>query len=108
MKPLNDCNSLNNSLSSYIVSPPHHASPIASEHTSPTNQHPTNRLKSALNQFGTALLKLFDQSQEPRISKRFDRWGNIYFSAYDPVDRTYYVFTSEPEIRIWLEQRYYR
>lgn len=107
MKPLNNCSSLNNSLSSYTVATPHQASATSSEYASPTDQHATNWLRSVLNQIGTAFLKLFDQSQEPRIAKRLDRWGNIYFSAYDPVDQKHYVFTSEQEVRIWLEQRYY-
>ncbi|MGP1384831.1 MAG: hypothetical protein ACTS2F_14795 [Thainema sp.] len=103
MKPLNDCNQLN----SYIVSTSHLASGATSENAA-RNQQAAHWLTAVLKQVKAAISKLFDQSQEPRITKRVDRWGNLYFSVYDPIDRSFRVFTSEQEIRIWLEQRYYQ
>jgi hypothetical protein len=43
---------------------------------------------------------------EPRIYRRKNRRGDIYFKVYDPyTDRTR-ILGSELEVRIWLEARY--
>ncbi|MEC4804027.1 MAG: hypothetical protein SAJ12_00545 [Jaaginema sp. PMC 1079.18] len=49
----------------------------------------------------------FIATREPKINIQRDRAGLVYWSVYDPVkgDRT--RFTTEAEVRTWLEQRYY-
>jgi hypothetical protein len=43
---------------------------------------------------------------EPRITQRHDRQGNLYYQIYDPMTGRSASFGSESEIRWWLEQRY--
>lgn len=43
---------------------------------------------------------------DPRILKRCDRQGNYYFEVYDPHNQERLNFSSEHEVRIWLDQRY--
>lgn len=102
MKPLNNCDSI----SSYTVSTSY-VSPEVGSDTAARNQR-LDWLRSRLKSLLVTASKLFNTTHEPRISKRFDRWGNIYFAVYDPANKTHQVFTSEQEVRIWLEQRYYQ
>lgn len=47
-------------------------------------------------------------SSELQVWQAYDRNGNIYWQAYDPAcDRSIY-FGSEAEMRMWIEQYYYR
>ena len=57
-------------------------------------------LKSSLN-------KWVYYSQEPKITCKKNRQNNCYFQVYDPVSRRSANFTSEAEVRAWLEERYY-
>ena len=45
---------------------------------------------------------------EPKVNFRRDSRGNSYFRVYDPISGRYCNFTSEKEVRIWLEERYYQ
>lgn len=57
---------------------------------------------------GQILSDLLIRSSEPMISERRDYDGSRYYQVYDPVYEEIYRFASEDEVRIWLEQRYYR
>ncbi|MGB3310052.1 MAG: hypothetical protein WBG32_24690 [Nodosilinea sp.] len=37
-----------------------------------------------------------------------DRLGHTVFVAYDPVSQQRHTFSSEQELRVWIEQRYYQ
>ncbi|MEM8604754.1 MAG: hypothetical protein AAGF24_13075 [Cyanobacteria bacterium P01_H01_bin.121] len=75
-----------------------------------------NSTKSRLNEaFGTiaqtvqqVLHDLFISGAEPIISERRGRDGTVYYQVYDPVYDEIHTFAAEDEVRIWLEQRYYR
>ena len=54
------------------------------------------------------LYDLLIHNSEPIISGRRDFKGTHHYRVYDPVYEKTYRFTSEDEVRIWLEQRYYR
>ncbi len=54
------------------------------------------------------LFAYFSTNNEPRIWITADRDGKLYWHAYDPVSDTRVCLDSEAELRIWLEQRYYR
>jgi hypothetical protein len=54
------------------------------------------------------LIKLAAGSSEPQISEHSDRQGNIFWRVYDPISQTSARFSSEMEVRIWLDQRYSR
>jgi hypothetical protein len=58
--------------------------------------------------WGQSLLRYFVGSTAPRIQRRCDRAGRLYYQVYDPVDQRHYTFDSEPEVRVWLEGRYYQ
>jgi hypothetical protein len=59
------------------------------------------------NRFWKAVSHLLFQDSEPSVTRRRDRSGHNYFQVYDPMTRKYGEFSSEREIRAWLEQRYY-
>ena len=58
--------------------------------------------------FWTYLLNLTTGSSGPIIEKRCDRKGQTYYTIYDPVTEQHSTQLSEAEVRIWLEQRYYK
>lgn len=53
------------------------------------------------------LCSLLFQESDPVISERRDRSGTLYYRVYNPRDGKTYYFTSENEVRIWLERRYH-
>lgn len=57
--------------------------------------------------FWKALGHILTQPSEPSIRQKRDRFGHNSFQVYDPMTRKYGEFSSEQEIRVWLEQRYY-
>ncbi|MGF1524702.1 MAG: hypothetical protein ACFBSF_20445 [Leptolyngbyaceae cyanobacterium] len=65
-------------------------------------------LKARLGHTGRSLLAFFCDSYEPRILTKRDCEGNDYFVAYDPVTQAQFTFTTERELRVWLDERYYQ
>ena len=53
------------------------------------------------------LTKIIDKKREPKVWQKCDRQGNIYWLTFDPITKIYSFFSSEEEVRIWLEERYY-
>ena len=49
----------------------------------------------------------FDVYAEPKVWEKKDRYGNTYYQVYDPQCDRYYDFSSEAEVRWWLNKRYY-
>lgn len=45
---------------------------------------------------------------EPKVYHRRDRQGHSYLEVYDPVTKQTHAFDTAHEVRVWLEQRYYR
>lgn len=43
-----------------------------------------------------------------KIWQKCDRFGNLYWQAYNPKTRNFVYFASETEVRIWIEQQLYR
>ncbi len=64
--------------------------------------------KRYLHRFGRALVAWLCGSMEPQIKVRRNRRGQVLFQVYDPVDQKRHTFYSEPELRTWLDQRYYQ
>lgn len=62
----------------------------------------------SLEQLWNSLLDAFARSSEPRIYQKRTHDGKFYFKVYDPVARQTNTFSSETEVRIWLDQRYYK
>jgi hypothetical protein len=65
-------------------------------------------LFSQLNRICHYLLTVETLGQEPRIWQSKDRFGQTWWHAYDPITKRFVCRDSEDEIRIWLEERYYR
>ncbi len=64
------------------------------------------KLLSGLAQIVQYLLKVFVGSNELRIWQTYDRYGNNWWHAYDPVTGHHTSTDSEAELRAWVEQRY--
>ena len=52
------------------------------------------------------LTNLLGKANEPQIISRKNKRGNAYFRVYDPQTQWKGTFSSEGEVRIWLEERY--
>jgi hypothetical protein len=46
-------------------------------------------------------------SSEPRITQTRDPMGELRWHVYDPTTGHKASFSSESEVRVWLDQRYY-
>jgi len=46
-------------------------------------------------------------SSEPRIWQKQDRSGQVYWQVYDPIRNRSDRFSSEQEVRRWLEENFY-
>ncbi|MCA1993165.1 MAG: hypothetical protein LDL41_14180, partial [Coleofasciculus sp. S288] len=60
-------------------------------------------LKKALQRF----VEFFSSGHELRIWTTTDHYGNTYWHAYDPVTGKSTHLSSEDEMRVWIERRYY-
>lgn len=47
------------------------------------------------------------RGHELQVWRKSDRYGNAYWQAFDPKTRRSTSLSSEAEMRIWIEQRYY-
>lgn len=63
-------------------------------------------LQSTLSLIWDMVLSLL--SNESRIWQGRDRFGKLYWHIYDPSGDRSITFTSEQEIRKWLDQRFYK
>jgi hypothetical protein len=50
---------------------------------------------------------LVTSSHEPQVKQKCDRYGNQYWQAYDFNSNKSYTFTSEQDVRVWIENRYH-
>jgi hypothetical protein len=66
--------------------------------------HWRDALETGLNR----LVALLSGSSEPQVTTLVDRGGQQQWHVYDPVLNHHHTFTSEQEVRVWLEQRYYQ
>lgn len=62
----------------------------------------------SLEQLWNSILETFTTSSEPKIYQKYDRNGKLYFRVYDPITHQSSTFSTEQELRIWLDQRYYQ
>lgn len=76
--------------------------------SSPVNTASKTVDRSGFDRFWEFLLNTLSAPAEPKIRRKHDRHGNLYFRVYDPSTATTNTFTSEQEVRAWLDQRYYQ
>jgi hypothetical protein len=55
----------------------------------------------------TNIVRLLTGDSEIRIWQRCDRAGNIVWYVYNPATEQSAQFSSEQEVRVWLDQHYY-
>lgn len=60
--------------------------------------------KPSLGQIWRSIIRI---NPDPRIKQRFDRSGQPYWQAYDPIVDQVHFFFSEGDVYQWLERRYY-
>ncbi|MGF1514975.1 MAG: hypothetical protein ACFB5Z_14945 [Elainellaceae cyanobacterium] len=65
-----------------------------------------NRFRALLKTVGEFVLNLSTVDQDPKIVATRDRAGNPKWSVYDPQSGYANTFTSEDEVRFWLETRH--
>lgn len=53
------------------------------------------------------LIQTLTCGHELQVWRKTDRDGNAYWQAFDPKTRKSTRLSSEAEMRIWIEQRYY-
>lgn len=63
-------------------------------------------LAQTLKQLGDRAMRFFTGQTEPRIWQR-TRQGQPTWFAHDPITNRTRQFSSEQEVRLWLEKRYY-
>lgn len=44
---------------------------------------------------------------EPQVKQKRDRLGNFYWQVYDYPTNKSYTFSSDREVRAWIEERYH-
>lgn len=64
--------------------------------------------KQRLSAVGIALLTYLCGSTDLSVTVRRNHRGNTLFVAYDPVTQQRHTFSSEQELRVWVDQRYYQ
>lgn len=57
---------------------------------------------------GTRIGNSLITDSEPKAWQIRDRSGATYWRVYDPATNQAHAFSSEAEVRMWLEQRYYQ
>ena len=63
-----------------------------------------NAISNTLKKVGRSLVK---NSREPQIKQKQDKHGNKYWQAYDLNTNTYHTFSSEEDVKVWIEHRYH-
>ncbi|MUL36264.1 hypothetical protein [Gloeocapsopsis dulcis] len=54
------------------------------------------------------LLQFLISSDRIQVRQKKDRYGRSYWQAYDPASESKITLASEAEMRIWIEQHYYK
>ncbi|PSB11761.1 hypothetical protein C7B62_04205 [Pleurocapsa sp. CCALA 161] len=66
----------------------------------------------AINSIANILRKAVDSlvisNHEPQVRYKCDRHGNHYWQVYDFNTNKSYIFGSEQDVRVWIENRHYR
>lgn len=73
------------------------------------SKHSSFRAVSVLKQLWQFCRQIISAGYEPSVWHRVDRQGRITsWHVFDPESGRTITFGSELEVRLWLEQRYYR
>ncbi|MGG6296045.1 hypothetical protein ACQ4M4_16780 [Leptolyngbya sp. AN02str] len=72
----------------------------------PTPSQAMSKASQWLSKFSQTMVTRLAGTQEPQISQKRDRNGGVSWVVYDPLTSETLYFSSEAEVRMWLEQRY--
>lgn len=80
--------------------------------SSPLPAHPSRRfwvwLKTGMQQLGQFFQQRSGDASEPKVWQKFDRQGNPQgWRVFDPGTGRTIALSSELEVRLWLERRFY-
>lgn len=64
-------------------------------------------LSEKLQKIFQGVIYALTRGHELQVWRKKDRNGNAYWQAFDPKTRRSTSLSSEAEMRIWIEQRYY-
>jgi len=65
-------------------------------------------IQRPLHQLWEHFVTYLTRPPEPKVRKKSNRRGEIWWDVYDPYTNLKASFTSESEVRMWLDQRYYQ
>lgn len=65
------------------------------------------QLQQILKKMRGNVLQWLSSNSEPRIWQSKDRKGNIYWHIYDPRTAQSSQFSSEAEVKAWIDGQYY-
>lgn len=68
--------------------------------------HAWKQAKAYFGPIASGLLAYFCGDQTLRVTVKCDRQGNTVFVVYDSINQRRHTFSSEPEVRSWIDQRY--
>lgn len=66
------------------------------------------KLFAGLNPIWQYLVTIFTKQPELQVRQQFDRFGNSWWEAYDPVTGRSASFGSELDMLAWIEELYSR
>lgn len=66
------------------------------------------RLDSKLQIFWQKLVTALSASSELQVWQKSDRYGHVFWQAYNPMTGRSACFGSEEEMRVWIEVQYYQ
>jgi hypothetical protein len=67
-----------------------------------------SKFLSALHRIWQHLLTILTKGNDLQVWQTSDRFGNTWWNAYDPATGRSTSLASEAEMRVWIEERYYR
>ena len=67
-----------------------------------------SEIQQIFNQVGRKVLDWLSNPPGPRIWQTKDRTGHISWHIYDPTTARSRCLNSEQEVRMWLDEQYYR
>ncbi|PSN12682.1 hypothetical protein C7293_19195 [filamentous cyanobacterium CCT1] len=66
------------------------------------------KAKAQLRPMASQLVAYLCGSNSLRVTVKRNRQGQSAFVVYDPVSQQRHTFSSEQELRVWIDQRYYQ
>jgi len=67
-----------------------------------------HKVANVFNAILIRLIQYFTSRNDVQVWQKKDRYGHTYWQAYDPVTESKISLASEAEMRVWIEQRYYK